>query len=879
MSEAPNVSRRIDYTPSSHSIEKTILDFQLDPRATIVEATYHVVRDGESASSLFLDGENLELLYLAIDSIELQTHEYAIEANGLRVFTQAVRFTLTIKTRVNPEQNTSLEGLYYTNSMYCTQCEAQGFRKIVYSLDRPDVLSCYTVSVTSFDEGDSYLLSNGNLVSDTGYLDGKRTCVWHDPHPKPSYLFAMVAGHFDKLDDTYTTASGREVKLELFVDEGRKHQGQHALDSLKKAMQWDEQKYSLEYDLDIFMIVAVDFFNMGAMENKGLNIFNSKYVLADPKTATDQDYFNIESIVAHEYFHNWTGNRVTCRDWFQLSLKEGLTVFRDQQFSADVFCALSTRIQQVESMREHQFAEDAGPMSHPIRPDEVIEMNNFYTLTVYEKGAEVIRMLHTLLSEQGFLQGIKLYFERHDGQAVTCDDFVNAMQDANNRDLSHFKRWYSQSGTPRITVTCTRGDNNAAALEFRQNTPATRDQEDKQELYIPIKLECFNQQGEKLSLPISNDTFVLESEFARLDCNSNETVIPALLQDFSAPVIVDFKHSLDDLLLILKSSQSDYSRWEAVQGIFKQAVLAVYQQMLPESAENQVNEECLTKAKSILQPLTDLLQTLPITNEVKVQLFKVPSTESFYSELSDILVLTLHQARELVQKVFAEQLLDYANDNYLSLYGELSKENYAYRKQQVHKRSLKNTYLHLLAVGKHPQSGAYTGQQYASADNMTDRLAALNAACEHDSTQFSELMNDFEAMFSSDTVVMDKWFALHAKKDSPDILSQLDLLQAHTLYNINNPNKVRSLVGSFAFYNTTGFHQQSGAGYAYLADYLCKVDKSNPQVAARLVVPLIQNAHFHPSIRGKMQNQLKRIFAKQELSKDLYEKISKSLVE
>ena len=493
--------KRIDYTPSSHYISHVDLRFDLSPQRTLVSNKMKVQRNDNTANSLFLDGTNLEFVSAHINEAVLEeSKDYEIQEHGILIHCDLSEFELHIKTIIEPEKNTSLEGLYYSNNAFCTQCEAQGFRKITYFLDRPDILSIYTVSIVSKQKELSYLLSNGNLISDSGTANGERICVWQDPHPKPAYLFALVAGHFDKLDDHFVTQSGRQVKLELFVDEGRLDQGQHALDSLKKAMAWDEQIYGLEYDLDIYMVVAVDFFNMGAMENKGLNVFNSKFVLANPNTATDTDYFNIESIIAHEYFHNWTGNRVTCRDWFQLSLKEGLTVFRDQQFSADMFSYLSTRISQVKVMQDNQFAEDASPMSHPIRPDKVMEMNNFYTVTVYDKGAEVIRMLHTLLGVDGFRQGMDLYFQRHDGCAVTCDDFVNAMQDANDQDLSQFKLWYSQSGTPVINVTQKVNQQGTTELIFTQTHKPTADQVDKKLLYIPIKLECFDEAGEKLRL-------------------------------------------------------------------------------------------------------------------------------------------------------------------------------------------------------------------------------------------------------------------------------------------------------------------------------------------------------------------------------------------
>ena len=859
--------KRLDYLAPSHTINHVDLTFDLDKDSTKVTNIMTVERLDNTASKIELDGEGLTLISVKINGEVLANEsDYKVTDSGLTVFTHLDEFELTIENTNSPASNTSLEGLYFSNQAYCTQCEAEGFRKITYYLDRPDVLAMFNVTINSTSDNLTYLLSNGNLMSDTGFVDGKRTCVWQDPHPKPCYLFALVAGHFDKLESEFITQSNKTVQLQLFVDEGRLNQGHHAIESLKKSMRWDEETFGLEYDLDIYMVVAVDFFNMGAMENKGLNVFNSKYVLADTQTATDEDYFNIEAIIAHEYFHNWTGNRVTCRDWFQLSLKEGLTVFRDQKFSADMYSPLMTRISQVKVMREHQFAEDASPMSHPIRPDEVMEMNNFYTVTVYDKGAEVIRMLHTLLTEQGFRKGMDLYFERHDGQAVTCDDFVNAMQDANDVNLDLFKRWYGQSGTPVVAVKqSVTQDNgkNIVSFEFSQKTPVTQDQTEKQALYIPIKMECFDQSGNKINIALENDTYVLAETKANMRFESLGRVTPSLLQDFSAPVKIEYEYTLDDLLIIIENASNDYAKWEAAQSVYIMLIRRLY--------EN--NEKILDD----VQKLSSVLQSLNVANEVLAQLISVPTTESLISHFPLCDVIKLDKASESLQKSIATSLTDLCLTQYSKLNQALSAIEYAYEREQVNSRQLKNTCLSMLAAANYVNIDELVEQQYKQSTNMTDRLAALKASKKLDGPLFNNLMLEFEAIFGSDAVVMDKWFAMHATKTSSDILSQLDLLQSHKQYSITNPNKVRSLIGSFAFYNTQGFHQADGSGYKYLADYLIELDKLNPQVASRLITPLIQYASFSEDIQSKMKAQLNRIFTTKHLSKDLFEKASKAL--
>jgi aminopeptidase N len=864
MSSTMIAKRRADYTVSEFTIDTVNLIVELDPQKTLVTSTLNITRNLSGADRLTLDGEGLKLKSVQIDGqAAIENTDYFVNENSLVLILNKDSAVVEIQNTISPENNTSLEGLYFVSDAYCTQCEAQGFRKITYFLDRPDVLSVYTVTIISADPSLTYLLSNGNKIEDVTLDDGRRKVVWHDPHYKPCYLFALVAGHFDLLEDSFTTSEGRHVALQVFVDEGRLHQASHAMASLKRAMKWDEETFCLAYDLDIYMIVAVDFFNMGAMENKGLNVFNSKFVLAEPATATDEDYFNIESIIAHEYFHNWTGNRVTCRDWFQLSLKEGLTVFRDQKFSADMSSELGCRIKQVKVMREHQFAEDAGPMSHPIRPDEVVEMNNFYTVTVYDKGAEVIRMLHTLLTKEGFKRGMDMYFKRHDGQAVTCDDFVQAMQDANEVDLGHFKRWYSQSGTPVIKVENTRG-----CFRLTQINLATADQQEKQPLYIPVNISLLDEQGNEVFIDKNKTgTFVLNETSQSIPFDDNgEQYVPVLLSDFSAPVKVDYHYSLEQLLHIVRYAQDHYAKWDASQMVFTKLIGSAY----TEASTKQLPFE------RALEQLVEYLQRAELPHDVTAQLLTLPSFETLSVGYRELDPLALNDARERVYGRLAMCAGKWCGD----LLAQLPKVDYEYAQAQVNMRSLKAVCHKLLALYNHHKnndSGLLSA--YSHADNMTDKLSILKAAQQSDVNVFDALMQQFEDDFSGDPVVMDKWFSLHATTLRSDILSRLDLLQAHAQFSIKNPNKVRALIGSFAFYNTQGFHAADGSGYRYVVDYLAELDKLNPQVASRIITPLLQLNRYNERHQGLMRAQLSRLFTHKTLSRDLFEKLSKTLAQ
>ena len=867
VSSTPQVKRRLDYVAPAFLIEQVDLNFDLQHELCVVMCKTQIARRGAHQQPLVLDGEGLELISVAIDG--QPWFDYQVDDTSLTITTQKDQFELTIVTHIYPHLNSSLEGLYLSAGAYCTQCEAEGFRKITYFLDRPDVLATYDVTITADKAAYPYLLSNGNKL-DSGELDNGRHWVkWQDPFKKPCYLFALVAGDFDLLKDAFVTASGREVALELYVDKGSLNKGQHAIDSLKKAMRWDEQVYGLEYDLDVYMIVAVDFFNMGAMENKGLNVFNSKFVLATPESATDEDFFNIESVIAHEYFHNWTGNRVTCRDWFQLSLKEGLTVFRDQQFSADMGSPLVNRIKNVKVIRENQFAEDASAMAHPIRPDSVIEMNNFYTVTVYDKGAEVIRMLHTLLGATDYRKGMDLYFERFDGMAVTCDDFVQALEDASGKDLSLFRRWYSQSGTPTVTVS-DQYDSDAASytMTISQLTKATADQDEKQALHIPLKFSLLGADGKALSLDSSARTESLaELSDASLQLTFTEIKskpVPSLLHNFSAPVRLVYPYTNKQLAHIVNHSPDNFARWDASQKLYSDCIHRL-------AAEG--SDASASYIDELLTAIAPIVKDHNLELALKAEMLTLPSFETLSQQVNSIEVDCLYQARQGLLKQIA---INFALD-WQAMYQPLVNQPYVYDHSQVAQRKFNNLSLKYLQLAKVNGVSDLLTQQFEQANNMTDSLGALQAAQLGSLEVFDQLMQQFEQKWQTQALVLDKWFALHANTPRTDILARLELLASHAQYSVSNPNRVRSLIGSFAFYNVPGFHALDGSGYRYLADYLIKLNTVNPQIAARLITPLTQWQKLDPKRQELMQHQLLRISNVPNLSKDLYEKITKSL--
>ena len=778
-----------DYRPSEFLIDTVDLTFDLDDTKTRVTSELKIRKQVTSSNTLVLNGEHLSLVAITLDGVELAPEQYQVTSDSLTLTIENEQAEVTIVTEIDPLNNTALEGLFKSGDAFCTQCEAEGFRRITYYLDRPDVMARFTTKVIADKQLYPYLLSNGNKIDSGDLNDNKHFVTWQDPFPKPCYLFALVAGDFDLLTDEYTTMSGRDVALEIFVDKGNKDKALHAMASLKHSMAWDERTFGLEYDLDIYMIVAVDFFNMGAMENKGLNIFNSKFVLADQNTATDTDYFNVEAVIAHEYFHNWTGNRVTCRDWFQLSLKEGLTVFRDQQFSADMHSAPVTRIANVNVLRSHQFAEDAGPMSHPIRPEKVKEMNNFYTLTVYEKGSEVIRMMHTLLGAQGFRKGMDLYFKRFDGQAVTCDDFVNAMADATGVDLTLFKRWYSQSGTPLLKVIENYDDNSKKySVTISQHHQPSKTQPNKQALHIPVAVEVICE-GKTHALLLELTEQQQEWQLGSFE----QKPVLGVLANFSAPVKVDFKQTEQELTDIILHAQDDFLKWDAGQKLFINLI------------EQLVNDKAFTLKPSLLEIISTVLGSDADFAFIAEQI-TLPSYQALIELFKPIDPIVLLDALKSLKAFIATGLHQQLKQKYQALL----RDDYANDGKAVGERALKNVLLSYLSVLD--EHKPLLNEQFSCASNMTDTLAALTCAATTAYKDFDQLMSTFEREWHDTTLVMDKWFSLQASYQSEDIFARLAKLTSHELFSLKNPNRARSLIGAFTQNNPRYFHCESGRG-------------------------------------------------------------------
>ncbi len=870
-----------DYAPPTCLIESVDLHFDLGEEITIVTARLTVRANPAAVTSertLQLFGRDLVLRGLSLDDRELGHGDYLISGETLTITDVPDAFSLRIETEIRPQDNTSLEGLYKSSGNFCTQCEPEGFRKITYFPDRPDVLARYTTTIEADRTRYPVLLSNGNLV-EQGELDGGRHFArWEDPFKKPSYLFALVAGDLVKIEDTFTTCSGRQVALQIFVEARNREKCDHAMLSLKKAMAWDEATFGLEYDLDIYMIVAVDDFNMGAMENKGLNVFNSKYVLARPETATDADYQGIEGVIGHEYFHNWTGNRVTCRDWFQLSLKEGLTVFRDQQFSADMGSAAVKRIEDVRLLRNSQFPEDAGPMAHPVRPESYMEINNFYTSTVYNKGAEVIRMYHTLLGPEKFRNGLRLYLERYDGQAVTTDDFLRAMAEAGSTDLDLFRRWYSQAGTPELQVeTGYDEETRTFELRLRQSCPASPGQSRKQPFHIPLAVGLLGENGQDLPLclegetaPKAGGTRVLELRnevktfrFVNVPCRP----VPSLLRGFSAPVRLQMAWQDSDLAFLMAHDSDSFNRWEAGQQLACRVVLRQVENLQQNKKPDLDPLFVEAFAKTLCDEQSDpallaLALTLP--------------TETYLGEQTSVIDPgAIHEARETLRRQLAERL----QDELLTVYRRCRDVGpYQLSSAAIGRRSLKNLCLAYLMSLDDAAGLSLCLEQFETADNMTDVLAALGCLVHSDSVQRSRALEAFYQKWKQDPLVLDKWFMLQASSQRPEVLAEVNRLMAHPAFNIRNPNKVRSLIGVFCQSNPARFHDRSGEGYAFAGDQVLAIDPFNPQVAARLLSALSRWRRYDPDRQELMKIQLRRILEAPGLSPDCYEIASKSLM-
>jgi aminopeptidase N len=854
---------RSDYKSPDFTITTLDLDVTLHDHTTQVIATTHVERQGSHAAALVLDGESMVLKSVQINQ---QAVPYEQNEHQLIISNVPDSFELCIVTEIDPAGNSALEGLYKSGPAFCTQCEAEGFRRITYYLDRPDVLARFTTKITGDKTLYPYMLSNGNCIAKGDNADGTHWVQWQDPFPKPCYLFALVAGNFDVLHDTFTTQSGRDVKLELFVDQGKKSRGEHAMECIKRSMAWDEKRFGLEYDLDIFMVVAVGFFNMGAMENKGLNIFNDKYVLADAESATDADYFDIERVIGHEYFHNWTGDRVTCRDWFQLSLKEGLTVFRDQEFSSDLGSRVINRIHNVKTIRGPQFAEDAGPMSHPIRPDAVMEMNNFYTVTVYEKGAEVIRMMHTLLGEDKFQAGMRLYFERHDGHAVTCDDFAQAMEDASGVDLTQFRRWYSQSGTPVLDVTDHYdAETQQYTLTVTQHTPATADQKEKLPLHIPLSVALYDQAGGYLGERYDQVLNVKEASQTFTFDQIAEYPIVALLQDFSAPVRLNYDYADNDLLVLMQHCRNEFSRWDAAQMLINKYIRL--------NVAHFQNQEALELPDVLLAAFADILNNRDWDKSLIAEMLRIPSELAMAELFDSIDVDAIHAVKTFIEKTIATRL----HQLFLIAYANNRTSTYTLDPADVAKRDLVGVCLYYLALNGSGDDEALIMSHYRAADNMTDQLAAIHAAKQGQLSLLATMLAEFDAKWHKDGLVMDNWFRIQATSPAENCLKTVKSLLKHPSFSMQNPNRLRALIGTFSAANPNRFHAIDGSGYHFLAEILHELNTANPQVASRLITPMLQYRRYDPTRQALIRAELERFAARPDLSRDLYEKVTRAL--
>ncbi|WP_334129027.1 aminopeptidase N [Sneathiella sp.] len=862
-----------DYKAPEFLIKTVDLRFELGEEETIVTSQLALTRNDRQATALALNGEHLELVSVKLDGRPLSAREYRRTDKLLTIPVSASidEFTLEIVTRIRPQENTALEGLYKSSGNFCTQCEAEGFRRITYYLDRPDVMATFTTRIVADAARYPVMLSNGNLTGKTLLPDGRTEVTWHDPHPKPAYLFALVAGDLARVEDHFTTRSGRNVTLQIFVEKGNEDKCDHAMESLKKAMRWDEEKYGREYDLDIFMIVAVSDFNMGAMENKGLNVFNSKYVLASPETTTDADFDGIESVIAHEYFHNWTGNRITCRDWFQLTLKEGLTVFRDQEFSADMNSAAVQRIGDVQRLRAAQFPEDAGPLAHPIQPQSYVEINNFYTATVYEKGAEVIRMIHTLLGPEKFRKGMDLYFDRHDGQAVTTEEFVSALEDGSGVDLTQFRRWYVTRGTPEIFVSeaydAKSGD---YTLTFEQkNIKAGKD---FKPLHIPLRMALLDEAGNPLPFPDGPHKGAQEAVFSLTEESQSMHFSglaarprPSLFRGFSAPVILNQKLEDTDLAFHYAKDPDPFNRWDAGQRLAGDIILKQVAAMK--------DGKPVALPEAFLSAFAALLDDKEIDRAFAALALTLPSEQDVAQTMPVVDVDGLHRVREAAR----QQLGQAFEEKWLQIYEECRAVPAPGNQPESGSRRLKNTALHYLIATGREDYYQLARAQYRTSDNMTDTVAALSAVRDITDPIRDEMFADYYDRWQKDDLVVDKWFSLQATAVRETTLCDVQALMEHPAFTLLNPNRMRSLVGSFASGNPVSFHDISGDGYRLLSGVIGALNKPNPQLAARLVAPLGQWRRYDSARQKLMKAELENILKLPDLSDHVYEMANKSL--
>ncbi len=877
-----------DYQVPAFLVERVDLDVKLHPRETQIAARLHVRRNPDHPDQdapLVLDGENLELRELAVNGLTVPEEQFDIRDNRLTIRNLPFlsekapkrplpdRFTIISLSICNPEDNKALSGLYRSGNIYCTQCEPEGFRRITWFIDRPDVLSKYRVRLEADKKEAPVLLANGNLVDSGDLADGRHYALWEDPFPKPSYLFAMVGGNLAVVKDSFTTMSGRKIDLHIYVEPGKEDRCDWAMDSLKRAMKWDEERFGREYDLDLFMIVAVSDFNMGAMENKGLNIFNDKLILARPDTATDADYAAIESVIAHEYFHNWTGNRITCRDWFQLCLKEGLTVFRDQEFSSDQRERTSQRIADVQSLRSHQFPEDAGPLAHPVRPDHFIEINNFYTATVYNKGAEVIRMIHTMLGEKLFRKGMDLYFERHDGEAATVEQFVKCFEDAADIDLSQFMLWYSQAGTPELACSLAYDEKAATAtLDVTQLLSPTPGQAHKEAMHIPLKMGLLDSSGEDMDLVLDDGTRIKDGllhinkrQQSFVFTDISERPVPSLLRHFSAPVTLNATLDDTDLLFLMRHDSDHYNRWQANRVYMLALMLEKLQKGRNEDVElmEQRLTEALSEALSEkqLNPLrTPGLLSFPGVNDIARKIGR------------DVDHTAIYEVRRQVRSSIGESLREPLSRIY-----EETEISGPYRPDAMSaaRRRLRHTCLGLLAATGGEADIERLYQHYAKADNMTEMATALDHLAQTDSAQRQKAFEDFYDKWKDDHVVIDKWFAFQAMSPQDNTLDLIDRLMKNPDFSIRNPNKVRAVIGAFAMNNPVQFNRPDGRGYEFVARNILEIDRFNPQIASRLAGSFKSWKILEPGRREKLRAVLDDLASHKNLSRDCFEIISR----
>ncbi len=897
MKEGQAVTVRLsEYEVPAYLIEETRLHVDLGEDKTTVTATLKVRRNPESVnnqSDLVLDGgPGLETQSISVDGRELLSNEFSIDADELKIHSVPESFELKTTVCIRPQDNTSLEGLYKSGDMFCTQCEAEGFRHITWYADRPDVMSKYETTVAADKSAYPVLLSNGNAIA-RGESGTRHWVTWDDPFAKPAYLFALVAGDLKHIEDKFITMSGREVTLQIFTEAHNIDKVDYAMSSLKRAMAWDERVYGREYDLDIFMIVAVESFNMGAMENKGLNIFNTSCVLARADTTTDAGYQRVESVVAHEYFHNWSGNRVTCRDWFQLSLKEGFTVLRDQQFSAAMGSPTVCRVGDVAVLRSAQFPEDAGPMAHSIRPDSYIEINNFYTATVYEKGAEVVGMILTLLGEEAFRRGTDLYFDRHDGQAVTTEDFVAAMEDANDIDLAQFRVWYQQAGTPVLSVKSDYdGDLKTFTLEITQTCPATPGQPDKVPYHLPLAVGLLNEAGQDVKFDTqgldvastSDDenqfTVVLNVTHAKQEFifrDIEDKPVASLLRGFSAPVKLDYSLSRDELMFLMSHDSDGFNRWEAGQRF----AVNVIQEMIGQIQAGQevvVDPRFVAAFEHVLNQAIEHDRDGQIDKAMIAHMLALPS-EAYLAELSEIAdVDAIHTARRTLLVTLSQQLKGLL----LSVYRlNQVKRDYQPEPGDIAQRSLKNQALSYLMYPDDTEMTALCVAQFEGADNMTDTSAAfralVNSAAPAAALAKEKALSAFYNRWSDEALVIDQWFSIQASCPLPGALARVQALMEHEAFELTNPNRVRALVAGFTVANTSNFHDKHGSGYRFLADCVIRLDPVNPQIAARILAPLTRWRKFDEQRQMCIKGELNRILAVDGLSENVYEIASKSV--